>query len=199
MEQGYHLAFGPFHFDGPPGRLWRGNQAIALRPQSLAMLRYLVEHPDRLVTKAELRQHVWAGTHVSDAVLRVSVHEIRQALGDAAAAAPPAHWRAAGGRLWRPSRGTGSPSSWSISSAEAPPFRPSAMRSRRQKTPPGAMPITKRAPPSRKASRCWPPSRRAPSAPDSNWRCSSPWGSCCGPRRGWGPRTWATSTPGPIP
>ena len=29
--------------------------------------------------------------------------------------------------------------------------------------------------------------------------CSSRWGSCCGPRRGWDPRTWARSTAGPIP
>ena len=86
MEQEPPIAFGPFHLDSPPGSLWQGKQAIALRPQSLAMLRYLVAHPGRLVTKAELRQHVWAGTHVSDTVLRVSVHEIRQALGDAAAA-----------------------------------------------------------------------------------------------------------------
>ena len=63
-----------------------GTQVIALRPRSLAMLRYLVEHPGRLVTKAELRQHVWAGTHVTDTVLRVCVQEIRAALGDAAAA-----------------------------------------------------------------------------------------------------------------
>ena len=42
--------------------------------------------PGRLVSKAEVRQHVWAGTHVSDTVLRVSVHEIREALGDVAAA-----------------------------------------------------------------------------------------------------------------
>jgi two-component system, OmpR family, response regulator len=61
MEQGHHLAFRPFHFDGTQGRLWQGAQAIALRPQSLAMLRYLVAHPGRLVTKAELQQHVWAG------------------------------------------------------------------------------------------------------------------------------------------
>jgi DNA-binding winged helix-turn-helix (wHTH) protein len=50
------------------------------------MLRYLVEHAGRLVTKTELRQHVWAGTHVNDTVLRVCVHEIRAALRDAAAA-----------------------------------------------------------------------------------------------------------------
>ena len=86
MEPEHSLAFGPFHLDGTQGRLWQGDQAIALRPHSLALLRYLVAHPGRLVTKAELRQHVWAGTHVTDTVLRVSVHEIRQALGDAAAA-----------------------------------------------------------------------------------------------------------------
>src|SRR5262247_1144715 len=86
MAQGYHLAFGPFHLDDAQGRLWQGDQSIALRPQSLALLRYLVEHPGRLVTKTELRQHVWAGTHVTDTVLRVSVHEVRQALGDVAAA-----------------------------------------------------------------------------------------------------------------
>src|SRR5499427_7528917 len=86
MEPKHPRAFGPFHLDGTQGSLWQGDQAIALRPQSLALLRYLVAHPGRLVTKAEVRQHVWAGTHVSDAVLRVSVHEIRQALGDVAAA-----------------------------------------------------------------------------------------------------------------
>jgi predicted ATPase len=86
MEQEPHLTFGPFHLDGPPGHLWQGDQVIPLRPQSLALLRYLVEHAGRLVTKTELRQHVWAGTHVTDTVLRVSVHEIRQALGDVAAA-----------------------------------------------------------------------------------------------------------------
>src|SRR5262252_4975763 len=50
------------------------------------MLRYLVAHAGRLVTKAELRQHIWGGTHVTDTVLRVSAQEIRAALGDAAAA-----------------------------------------------------------------------------------------------------------------
>src|SRR5215475_13464593 len=86
MEQEHYFAFGPFRFDSTQGHLWRGEQSIALRPQSLALLRYLVAHPGRLVTKAEVRQHVWAGTHVTDTVLRVSVHEIRQALGDVATA-----------------------------------------------------------------------------------------------------------------
>lgn len=80
------LTFGPFHVDRIEGRSWQGNRPIALRPQSMAMLRYLVRHPGRLVTKAELRQQVWAGRHISNTVLRRSVHEIRRALGDVAAA-----------------------------------------------------------------------------------------------------------------
>src|SRR5262252_53517 len=86
MESENPLAFGPFHVDGPQGGLWQGEQAIALRPQSLALLRYLVAHPGRVVTKAEVRRHVWADTHVTDTALRVVVHEIRRALGDVAAA-----------------------------------------------------------------------------------------------------------------
>ena len=86
MADEHDITFGPFRLEMPHGRLWRGAQSIALRPRSRAMLRYLVEHPGRLVTKAELHQQVWAGTHVTDAVLRVSVKEIRRALGDSAVA-----------------------------------------------------------------------------------------------------------------
>jgi DNA-binding winged helix-turn-helix (wHTH) protein len=86
MEQGPSYTFDAFRLEPPPGGLWRGDVQLALRPRSLAMLRYLVAHAGRLVTKAELRQHVWGGAHVTDTVLRVSVQEIRAALGDAAAA-----------------------------------------------------------------------------------------------------------------
>src|SRR5262245_66050432 len=81
-----HLTFGPFRLERAPDRLWRGPEELSVRPRSLAVLRYLVEHPGRLVTKAELRQHVWGETHVTDTVLRVCVREIRAALGDTASA-----------------------------------------------------------------------------------------------------------------
>jgi DNA-binding winged helix-turn-helix (wHTH) protein len=45
MEQEHSLAFGPFRFDIMQGCVWHGDQAIALRPQSLALLRYLVGSP----------------------------------------------------------------------------------------------------------------------------------------------------------
>ena len=74
MEQEHHITFGPFHLETTPARLWRGAQILPLRPRTLAVLQYLVEHPGHLVTKAELRQHVWAGTHVTDTVVRSGVY-----------------------------------------------------------------------------------------------------------------------------
>jgi len=86
MTLKHHLTFGPFRLETTQGCLWRGDQGIPLRPRSLALLGSLVAHAGRLVTKAEVQQHVWAGTHVTDSVLRASVHEIRTALGDPATA-----------------------------------------------------------------------------------------------------------------
>ena len=86
MTQEYQITFGPFRLERPPGRLWRGDHLISLRPRSLAMLHYPVTHPGRLVTKAEVQQHVWAGTHITPNVLRVCGQEIRAALGDSAVA-----------------------------------------------------------------------------------------------------------------
>src|SRR4030095_11811368 len=78
------LTFGPFRLDVTDGRLLPGRHRVGRR--AVAVLRYLVEHPGRLVTKAELRQHVWGDTHITDIVLRVCVREIRAALGETASA-----------------------------------------------------------------------------------------------------------------
>ena len=86
MEPTSPVVFGPFHLDPARACLWRGEQAISLRPRAFAVLRYLAAHPSRLVTPEELFQQVWARRHVSGSVLRVCVHEIRTALGDDAEA-----------------------------------------------------------------------------------------------------------------
>ena len=51
--------------------LWRGTEAVRLRPKSLAVLRYLVAHPGRVVTKDELLEAVWPDSVVSEAALTV--------------------------------------------------------------------------------------------------------------------------------
>jgi DNA-binding winged helix-turn-helix (wHTH) protein/TolB-like protein len=60
----------------------KSGATIDLRPQAFAVLRYLWEHPGRLVTKDELMQAVWPGLSVTDDSLVQCVHEIRRALHD---------------------------------------------------------------------------------------------------------------------
>jgi TolB-like protein/DNA-binding winged helix-turn-helix (wHTH) protein len=60
----------------------RCGKSVDLRPQAFAVLRHLARNPNRLVTKHELMQAVWAGTAVTDDSLVQCVHEIRRALKD---------------------------------------------------------------------------------------------------------------------
>ena len=39
-----HILFPPFRLDLMNKELWKGTQALALRPKTFAVLRYLVEH-----------------------------------------------------------------------------------------------------------------------------------------------------------
>lgn len=125
MDHEHFLTFGPFRLDVAHGRVWQGEQVASLRPRSVAMLRYLVEHPRRLVTKAELRQHVWGETHVTNTVLRVCVQEIRAALHDSATA--PCYLETVERQGYR---GTSRPSWPSTSSAGARSSGPSRIGSR---------------------------------------------------------------------
>ena len=76
------LIFSPFRLDLGSERLWRGEREISIRPKSFAVLRYLAEHPGRLVSGAELLRSVWGGVSVSETMPRLCIREIRAALGD---------------------------------------------------------------------------------------------------------------------
>ena len=82
MDGGRQVFFPPFTLDISNQLLQRGSEKISLRPKTLAVLAYLLEHPHRLVSKDELMTAVWPGATVVDAALRVSIQEIRKALGD---------------------------------------------------------------------------------------------------------------------
>ncbi len=60
----------------------RAGQSIRLRPKVFQVLRYLLEHRERVVSKQELCEHVWAGVFISDATLESTLRAVRQALGD---------------------------------------------------------------------------------------------------------------------
>jgi DNA-binding winged helix-turn-helix (wHTH) protein/class 3 adenylate cyclase len=74
--------FGPFLLDPMNEQVRRGGQPVALTPRAFSVLSYLAAHANRLVTKNELLDHVWAGVFVGDAALKVCIREIRKALGD---------------------------------------------------------------------------------------------------------------------
>ncbi|MDX8503331.1 winged helix-turn-helix domain-containing protein [Mesorhizobium sp. VK4C] len=60
----------------------KSNSTIALRHQTFAVLRHLLENADRVVTKDELMRAVWNGIAVTDDSLVQCIHEIRAALND---------------------------------------------------------------------------------------------------------------------
>src|SRR5213593_5066119 len=76
------INFDPFCLDLSNECLWEGSQAIKLRPKAFAVLDYLLGRPGQLVTKEELLNAVWPGTFVGEAVLKVAIRQVREALGD---------------------------------------------------------------------------------------------------------------------
>jgi DNA-binding winged helix-turn-helix (wHTH) protein len=73
--EGFALDLGRLCVHGPSGR-------VDLRRKSFDVLRYLVEHPGRVIGKEELMNAVWPDVTVSDESLTQCISEVRRALGD---------------------------------------------------------------------------------------------------------------------
>src|SRR5258708_36267236 len=76
------LQFGSFTLDlerlclrGPSGE-------VELRPKSFEVLRYLAEHPGRVISKEEVIAAVWPDVVVTDDSLIRCISEVRRAIGD---------------------------------------------------------------------------------------------------------------------
>ena len=78
------IQFGEWRLDPDARQLFRGNEAVHVSPKAFDLLRLLVEHRPRALSKAELHGAIWPATFVSDASLAQLVSEIRAAIGDAA-------------------------------------------------------------------------------------------------------------------
>ncbi len=74
--------FQPFRLDTVNHCLWRGEDRVSLTPKAFDVLRYLVEHADRLVTQNEILEALWPETYVNPEVIKKYVLGIRKALGD---------------------------------------------------------------------------------------------------------------------
>ena len=82
MAHERRLEFAPFALDLVNECLWRGPRAIKLRPKAFAVLDHLVRRSGQLVTKDDLIAAVWPDTFVGDAVLKVTIRQLREALDD---------------------------------------------------------------------------------------------------------------------
>jgi DNA-binding winged helix-turn-helix (wHTH) protein len=74
--------FGCFQLDAANECVWCDGKQLSLAPKPFAVLRYLVENPQRLVTHDELLDALWPETYVQPQVLRTYVLELRKLLGD---------------------------------------------------------------------------------------------------------------------
>ena len=76
--------FGPFDLDPRSRELREGAKRQRLQEQPFAILRLLLEHPGRVITRDEFRQQLWPdGTFVDfEHSLNAAVKRLRAALGD---------------------------------------------------------------------------------------------------------------------
>ena len=80
------LVFGPFEYDTVSGDLYKSGTRIRLQGKPLQILSLLVDRHGEVVSREELRQHLWQDTTFVDFEqgLNAAVNKLRQALGDAA-------------------------------------------------------------------------------------------------------------------
>lgn len=80
--RGMIYAFGDCRLDVDAHELRRSGAPTPVEPQVLALLRLLIEHRDRVVTRDELIARVWGGRIVSEAAVSSRIKSARQAIGD---------------------------------------------------------------------------------------------------------------------
>src|SRR6266446_5751698 len=81
--------FQPFRLDTVNHCLWRAEERLRLTPRAFDVLRYLVEHAERLVTQDEILEALWPETYVNPEVIKQYIRGIRRAMSDESAASFP--------------------------------------------------------------------------------------------------------------
>jgi Tol biopolymer transport system component/DNA-binding winged helix-turn-helix (wHTH) protein len=82
MTEPRRCEFGDVAVDFSRIRVTRGSSPVSVEPKVFDLLRFLIAHRDRLVTKEELLEGVWPGTFVAPNALTRAVAQLRKALGD---------------------------------------------------------------------------------------------------------------------
>jgi DNA-binding winged helix-turn-helix (wHTH) protein len=78
------LRLGELTFDPDARQLLSAETEVHLSPKAIDLLRILIAHRPRALSKQELHEHLWPATFVSEANLASLIAEVREALGDTA-------------------------------------------------------------------------------------------------------------------
>jgi Tol biopolymer transport system component/DNA-binding winged helix-turn-helix (wHTH) protein len=80
------VRFGPFELSSESGEIRKNGTRLKLSGQPIEVLRLLLEHPGRLVTREEIQQKLWPSNSYGDFEhgLNAAVNRLRETLGDSA-------------------------------------------------------------------------------------------------------------------
>ncbi|MBT3274029.1 MAG: response regulator transcription factor [Spirochaetales bacterium] len=82
-EQGAKYAFGGYILNTESQELTLDDEAVALNAQEFRLLKFLIEHPNRVYSRDELLDEVWGyDTHTTTRTVDVHVAWIRQKIGE---------------------------------------------------------------------------------------------------------------------
>src|SRR6266478_5055090 len=82
LADGYLHRFSQFALDSRKRTVSRADSPVSLTPKAFDVLLFLVQNPNRLVTKEELLLAVWGETFVEEGNLTQYISHLRRALGD---------------------------------------------------------------------------------------------------------------------
>src|SRR5215472_17023261 len=84
--QRHFFRFGVFEIDLVAGEIRKAGMRLKLAPQPFQVLQALLEHPQQVVTREELRERVWPDNTFVDyeLALKKAINRLREVLGDSA-------------------------------------------------------------------------------------------------------------------
>ncbi len=76
------FSIGEYRIDDRAYEVWHRDERLAVEPQVLELLLFLIERREQVVSKEEIFEHVWKGRIVSESALSTRIKAIRKLLGD---------------------------------------------------------------------------------------------------------------------
>jgi len=73
-------SFHSFRLDAINHCLWRGEERVSLGPKAFDLLRYLVDHANRVVSQDEILEALWSKSYVNPELVKKYILGIRKVL-----------------------------------------------------------------------------------------------------------------------